>query len=143
MQHCTLPQPEASEACTPEHVCGYRTTEPCPGGHSPHDFRGYEQLVALKVFPELTQGAAVGDFFPKLVTEGGETRELDNRAKERGLHELGCRMYDRLCTEIQDGSKALEAHLHKITCVQFELAVNLHRAGSTGAPFCVEWTDLS
>lgn len=37
----------------------------------PHHFRGDEQLVALKVFPELTQVAAVGDFFPKLVTDEG------------------------------------------------------------------------
>lgn len=44
------------------------------GGPSPHYFRGDEQLVALKVFSELTQVAAVGDFFPKLVTEEGEAR---------------------------------------------------------------------
>lgn len=59
------------------YVCGYWTPEPCVGGRgrSPHHFRGDEQLVALKVFPELTQVAAVGDFFPKLVTGEGETRD--------------------------------------------------------------------
>jgi hypothetical protein len=66
------------------YVRGYRTPEPCGagagrggggGGPSPHYFRGDEQLVALKVFSELTQVAAVGDFFPKLVTEEGEARE--------------------------------------------------------------------
>lgn len=48
---------------------------PGDGGHSPYYFRGDEQLVALKVFSELTQAAAIGDFFPKLVTKEGETRE--------------------------------------------------------------------
>lgn len=60
------------------------------GGHSPDYFWGDEQLVALKVFSELTQVPAVGDFSPKLVTGEGETREGDNEVKERGLQELGC-----------------------------------------------------
>lgn len=43
--------------------------------HSPYYFWGDEQLVALKVFSELTQAAAVGDLFPKLMTKERETRE--------------------------------------------------------------------
>lgn len=41
--------------------------------HSPYYFWGNEQLVALKVLSELTQAAAVGDLFPKLVTKERKT----------------------------------------------------------------------
>lgn len=64
-----------SQSHAGEGAWGWRKRLGEVGGPLPHYFRGDEQLVALEVFSELTQVAAVGDFFPKLVTEEEAARE--------------------------------------------------------------------
>lgn len=64
--------------------------------------------------------------------------------REKGLQGLGCRTEDRPRAEPREGPNVLEPRLYKmIMSLQFELAANLHRADSAGAPCCVEWKDTS